>query len=158
MLNARQVETFSRAYDTYAPMLYRIGLMHTGTPADAEDILQDAFLRLLSGAPHFRDELHEKRWLIRVTVNLCHNRRRSAAVRKNVPVSDTLVAPPEESDQFVRDAVRRLPPKLRDVIYLHCVEGYSVEETAKMLSIGLSAAKMRLARAREKLKLELEEI
>ena len=155
MLTAKQTERFSRVYDTYGAMLYRVSLTHTGNPADAEDVLHDVFLRYLTKAPRFRDELHEKRWLIRVTVNLCHNRYKSS--RKTVPVPETLPAPEFISDGTVKDAVRRLPPKLRDVVYFHCVEGYSVEETAALLKIGVSAAKMRLLRARELLKLELEE-
>ncbi|MCL1807531.1 MAG: RNA polymerase sigma factor [Oscillospiraceae bacterium] len=157
MLTAKQEAQFTVAYDRYGAMLYRVGLMHTETPADAEDVLQDVFLRYLDKSPDFQDELHEKRWLIRVTVNCCRNRRNSAASRKNVPVPETLAAPEFVSDQTVRDAVHNLPPKYRDVIYFHCVEGYSVEETADLLGIGVSAAKMRLSRAREKLKLELED-
>jgi RNA polymerase sigma-70 factor (ECF subfamily) len=158
VLTARQEEQFSRAYDRYGALLYRVGLMHTGNPADAEDVLQDAFLRYLGKAPRFRDELHEKRWLIRVTVNLCRNRRNEAAARKNIPMLEAVTAAEVASDGYIKDAVRALPPKLRDVIYFHCVEGYSVEETAQMLGIGPSAVKMRLMRAREKLKLDLEEV
>jgi RNA polymerase sigma-70 factor (ECF subfamily) len=156
LLTAHQESLFSLAYDTYGPMLYRIALMHTGNPSEAEDVLQDVFLRLLTKAPQFSDTLHEKRWLVRVTVNLCRNFRRSAPFRKNTPLPDTLTAPDPANDSAVRDAVRSLPPKYRDVVYLYCVEGYSVEETASLLGIGLSAAKMRLSRAREKLKLDLE--
>ncbi|MDR0292619.1 MAG: RNA polymerase sigma factor [Oscillospiraceae bacterium] len=155
MLTEKQEEQVSRAYDTYGAMLYRIGLMHTGNPAEAEDVLQDVFLRLLAKAPRFRDELHEKRWLARVAVNLCHNRRRSAAARTNVPIPETLATREAASDGAVKDAVRALPPKLRDVVYFHCVKGYSVEETAKLLKIGVSAAKMRLSRARAKGKGEI---
>ncbi|MCL2002993.1 MAG: sigma-70 family RNA polymerase sigma factor [Oscillospiraceae bacterium] len=156
MLTGKPKELFSRAYDKYGAMLYRVGLTHTGNPSDAEDILHDVFLRLIHKAPDFRDELHEKRWLIRVTVNLCRNIRGTAAARYNVPLPETLATPERAGDGYIRDAVRALPPKLRDVIYFHCVEGYSVEETAELLNIGVSAAKMRLSRAREKLKLELE--
>ena len=157
MLTAKQEEQFSSAYDKYGAMLYRVGLTHTGSPADAEDVLHDVFLRYLDKTPRFRDEFHEKRWLVRVAVNLCHNRRKSAASRKNVPLPETLAAPESAGDCFVRDAVRRLPPKLRDMVFFHCVEGYSVEETAALLKIGVSAAKMRLARARAQLKLDLED-
>jgi RNA polymerase sigma-70 factor (ECF subfamily) len=137
-------------------MLYRVALMHTGNPADAEDMLQDTFMRHLEKAPRFNDELHEKRWLIRVLTNQCRNRRNTAAARYNVPLTETLAAPEDTSENYIKEAVRALPPKLRNVVYFHCVEGYSVEDTAKMLGIGNSAAKMRLLRAREKLKLDLE--
>lgn len=98
MLTAKQEEQFSRAYGKYGAMLYRIGLTHTGSPADAEDILHDIFLRYLGKAPPFRDELHEKRWFVRVAVNLCHNRRNRAAARRNVPLPETLAAPEFVSD------------------------------------------------------------
>lgn len=156
MLTAKEEERFSSAYDKYGAMLYRVALMHTGNPADAEDMLQDTFMRHLEKAPRFNDELHEKRWLIRVLTNQCRNRRNTAAARYNVPLTETLAAPEDTSENYIKEAVRALPPKLRNVVYFHCVEGYSVEDTAKMLGIGNSAAKMRLLRAREKLKLDLE--
>jgi RNA polymerase sigma-70 factor (ECF subfamily) len=145
----------------YGKLLYRICVTHVGY-ADAEDVLHDVFLRYLRRNPHFKDAEHERHWLIRVTVNRCNSRHASVSRRAEeelmpdhgggaaLRMSDAYA----EADMF--DLVKRLPPKLKSVVVLHCCEGYTLEETAKLLGIGLSAAKMRLTRAREKLKLELD--
>jgi RNA polymerase sigma-70 factor (ECF subfamily) len=146
---------FNRAYDTYGETLYRICVTHIGR-SDAEDVLQDAFIRYLGRAKPFKDGEHERRWLIRVCINLCrdiHRRQRAAAI-DGEDFFENHPAPDAYAESELLDSVRQLPPKLRSVVVLHCCEGYTLEETAKLLKIGLSAAKMRLSRARDKLKLE----
>jgi RNA polymerase sigma-70 factor (ECF subfamily) len=149
-------ERFESAYDRYGGMLYRVCAAHIG-PSDAEDALQEAFIRYLRQDKPFRDEEHERRWLIRVCVNLCRSRHRGSLKRTHELTPETLPAPDPYGESYLLDMVRRLPPKLKSVVVLHCCEGYTLEETAAFLKIGLSAAKMRLTRAREKLKLELED-
>ncbi len=146
---------FERIYDTYGETLYRICVTHIGV-TEAEDVLQETFMRYLKQGKHFRDAEHERRWLIRVCVNLCRSRHASSRRRRADEPAEDLPAPDAYGEWEVLDAVRRLPPKLRSVVALHCCEGYTLEETAALLKIGLSAAKMRLSRAREKLKLELD--
>ena len=64
---------FNAKYDEYAAMVYRLAMVYLGCHADAEDVVQEAFLRLLCKAPEFTSAEHEKRWLLRVTVNLCRD-------------------------------------------------------------------------------------
>jgi RNA polymerase sigma-70 factor (ECF subfamily) len=145
---------FERIYDEYGAMLYRVCAAHIGI-SDAEDVLQESFIRYLRRGRGFRDEEHERRWLIRVCVNLCRSRHRSAL--RTTDELPELPAPDAYGERDLLYSVRQLPPKLKSVVVLHCCEGYTLEETAKLLGIGLSATKMRLTRAREKLKLELED-
>ncbi|MDR1736713.1 MAG: RNA polymerase sigma factor [Oscillospiraceae bacterium] len=153
-MHDRQAE-FQRVYDTYGVTLYRICAAHIGV-SDAEDVLQEAFIRYLKQETPFSDAEHERRWLIRVCVNLCRSRYASARRQSFDKPNERIPAPDAYGERDVLDAVQRLPPKLRSVIVLHCCEGYTLEETAALLKIGLSAAKMRLSRARDKLKLELD--
>lgn len=147
-------ERFSRAYDEYGTLLYRVCVTHIGK-TDAEDVLQDAFIRYLRHDKPFADAEHERRWLIRVCVNLCRNKHAAVKRRAEEPL-EIYAIPDGHGEALVLDAVRSLPAKLKSVVVLHCCEGYTLEETAKILGIGLSAAKMRLTRAREKLKLDLD--
>lgn len=145
-------ERFNRVYDTYGKALYRICAAHIGR-SDAEDVLQEAFIRYLRRDRPFRDEEHERRWLIRVCINLCRDRRRAGA-NDDWAFPEAIPSPDAYAESDLLETVRQLPPKLRSVIVLHCCEGYTLEETSKILGAGLSAVKMRLTRAREKLKME----
>lgn len=81
-------ETFAQAYAAWGATLYRLAAMYVGSAAEAEDVLQDVFVKLLSQKRTFQDQEHQKRWLIRVTVNLCKDRLRSARRRETVPLED----------------------------------------------------------------------
>ena len=147
-------ESFDEAYAQCAACLYRIAVVHLGSPADAEDVLQDAFLRLLSRREPFQDPEHRKRWLIRVTVNLCRDRLRSPW-RQTVPYEGQ--TPLREAEhRAVWEQVLALPEPYRAAIHLHYYEGYSVREIAEILKLSQSAVKMRLSRGRQALRLEME--
>jgi RNA polymerase sigma-70 factor (ECF subfamily) len=156
MASNRPFDCFSEKYDKYAMMLYRIAIAQLGNRQDAQEVLQDAFIRLLYRAPVFVSDEHEKAWLIRVTINLCKNRLRNPWHRRVVladfDCADTM--PPE--DAFLLQQVLGLPSRYKSVIHLHYYEGYSVSEIAGILRIGQSAVKMRLKRGRSLLKMEME--
>ncbi len=141
------------AYDAYANMLYRLALSHLGSEHDAEDAVQDAFARYITSAPDFADSSHERAWLIRVTVNRCHDLTRQRAVRTHEELDEGMNVPDrpqgENSDLF--DALSQLPEKYRMVIVLHHLEGFSVTEVASTLRLTASSVKMRLSRGRQML-------
>lgn len=144
------------AYDTYGVSVYRLAMTYLGRHADAEDITQEVFIKLMSKSPSFRDAEHIKRWLFRVTANLCRDQLRSMKYTGTVALDEDYPMP--DGELFgVADAIIRLPETYKGVIHLHYYEGYTVAEIAKILHIGTSAVKMRLRRGREILKLELEE-
>lgn len=145
-----------RLVETYSDTLLRIALHHTHNPSDAEDAVQTVFLKVLRLAPSFVGEAHEKAWLIRVTINQCHDMARSAWNRKTTGLDETLPAREAEAYPEVLEAVRRLPEKYRDIIYLYYYEGYSTVEIAKLLEMPQATAESRLYRARGKLKPLLE--
>ena len=134
------------AAEEYGNMLYRICLVSLGSSADAEDAVQDTFLKYIQKAPAFESSEHEKAWLIRVAVNTCRDiiKRR----RPLVDIDTVQQSAPEPGSGEVMAALMSLPEKFRTVLILHCVEGYSVAETAKITGKSPSAVKMRLQKAR----------
>ena len=150
------VRRFEAAWDAHGAAVYRLAMVYLGRAADAEDVAQEVFCRLLDRAPDFAGGEHEKRWLLRVTANLCRDqlkgawRQKTAALEADLPARD-----PE--DRGVWEAVLALPETYRAPIHLHYYEGFSVSEVAALLRLTPSAVKMRLKRGREMLKLELGE-
>ena len=148
-------QEFEAVYDAHSGAVFRLAMVFLGRRADAEDVVQEVFLRLLSRAPRFEDGEHRRRWLLRVTANLCRDQLRGFWRRRVTGLEETLpAAAPEEQEAL--SAVLRLPEKYKLPIHLYYYEGCSVGEIAKILQLGESAVKMRLKRGREMLKIELE--
>ena len=145
---------FEAAYDAYGPMVYRLAMVYLGCRADAEDVTQEAFLRLLRRAPAFADGEHEKRWLLRVAVNLCRDQLRGFWRRRAVELEPGLPVRNPES-LGLAEAIVALPEQYKGPIHLHYCEGYSVAETGEILKLGQSAVKMRLKRGRELLRKDM---
>ncbi len=144
-------------YGRYADMLYRLSLSHLGVQEDAEDAVHDVFEKYINVSPEFKDSEHEKAWFVRVTVNHCHDLCRKRSKRNHESIEAAYDIAHEDSDEpEVFRIIHTLPEKYRAVIVLHYLEGYSVEEIAKLLKITVSAVKMRLARGREQLRILLE--
>lgn len=152
---AKSALGFEAAYDAYGPMVYRLAMVYLGCRADAEDVTQEAFVRLLYKSPRFADGEHERRWLLRVTVNLCRDQLKGFWRRRAVELEPGLAAGDPES-LGLAEAIVALPEKYKAVIHLHYCEGYSVREIAEILKLGQSAVKMRLKRGRELLRTEME--
>ena len=147
-------------YDRHANMLYRVAMSHLNNSEDAQDAVQDVFARYISAAPAFPNEEQEKAWLIRVTVNRSLDILRQKKVRSYVPLEDAgeIAAEAEEDGlHSLLHTLTHLPEKHRNAIVLHHLEGFSVEKTAELLGISVSAVKMRLSRGREALKELLQE-
>ena len=98
-------ETICRIVAEYSPMLLRLACTRLSSAADAEDAVQEAFLRLLTARPAFRDGEHEKAWLIRTTLQRASDIRRKAEQR-NIPLEDvTEPAAPEIGRASCRERV-----------------------------------------------------
>lgn len=147
------------AMDAHGDLVYRLVLCRLGSKSDAEDVYQEVFLRLFRDETVFRDEEHLKAWLIRVTVNCCTDLHRSAWFRRRVPLEEWTAAEQPVSEEYADlwNSVAALPQELRTVIYLHYVEGYNTDEIAGMVGCRPTTVRTRLHRARNRLKLELEE-
>ncbi len=164
-------QRFVQAVETYAPRLYRHLLRMLEDPQDAEDALQETFLKAYRSLDTFQGRASLSTWLYRIATNeaLMHLRR-----RRSTPLSLEALSPDEghpeeillthwqvlpeqallsaETRQVLDDAVARLSPALRAVFLLRDVEGFSTKETAEILGISPDAVKQRLARARLRLR------
>lgn len=128
--------------EQYADMILRIAVNYCCSIDEAEDIVQNVFLKLIQNNGQFTDEEHRKRWLIRVTVNMCCNEYKSGYKRKTVltdDISDSSVYSAVVHGEYIevveqlRAAVAELPEKLRIVVHLFYYEDYSVKDIASIL-------------------------
>lgn len=134
--------------------LYMLALSFTKNHSDAEDIMQDVFLKLLRHNKSFNNEEHLDKWLTVVCVNESKNYIKSP-FRKNTVLLDEakdLYTFDTVNDYDIFKSVMSLPKKERTVIHLFYYEDLPVKETAKMLKIKESAVKTRLSRGRKHLK------
>ncbi|MDE5995374.1 MAG: RNA polymerase sigma factor [Eubacterium sp.] len=160
MDNEQLKSKFEDKYNQYGNMLYKIAFLYFGNSYDAEDALQEVFIRLMYDAPSFKDKNHEKAWLIRVTQNKCKDMLK-ASHYKNTSIDDVeisdFVKTENDAQLDVLKQVVALPAKYKTAIILYYYYDYSVPEISKTLQISNSAVKMRLKRGREILKIELED-
>ena len=151
-------QEFHRAAERYLDMVYRIALNYFRHPQDAEDAAQEAMLRLWRADTDFEGEEHLRRFLVRVTLNVCRDFSRSPWRKRTVPLEscrEPEFSTPERSELY--QAVMALPAKYRLPLYLYYFEGYAVAEVGELLGLNPSTVQTRLARARAKLRQELEE-
>lgn len=150
-------EYIDRIVTQYSGTLLRLAMTRLSSPADAEDAVQEVFLRLLTARPHFRDGEHEKAWLIRATIHRSVDIRRSRE-RQNLPLEEAeTVSAPTAGGVELLSAVQALPEKYSSVIHLYYYEGYSIQEIAQMLGLPSPTVGTRLSRGRERLKKLLKE-
>lgn len=150
----RSEQEVNAAIDRYADTVRRICTVHLKNAADTEDIFQTVFLKYALSTDAFKNETHEKAWLIRVTINACRDLLRNLFRSKTVPLDDVLSLPdnPENGHREVLEAVLSLPLQYRRIIYLHYYEGYSAVEIGKILKKNVNTIYTWLSRARKMLK------
>ena len=132
----------------YGPAVFRLAYARTGSRADAEDVMQEVFVRLLKARPDFTGREHAKAWLLRVAANCANDLFRAPWRRREEPLSETLSAPEGPEPGGVVEAVLALPPKYRTAVHLYYYEDLSVAEIAAILGKSEGAVESRLFRAR----------
>ena len=136
-----------------------------GNPSDAEDIAQEAMLRVWVNAPRWKPVARFRTWLTRIVVNLCLDRRRratwlplEAAPEPADPAADAAARlEGADGDQRLTAAISRLPERQRTAIALTYSEGLSNAETADILDTSVSAVETLLSRAKATLRRALAE-
>lgn len=171
-LKAGSRSEFARLVERYSGQVYRLALKILNDPQDAEDVLQETFIKALRGLSSFEGRSSLSTWLYRIAVNealMAVRKRKPDVVQMDaekddgegqsepVEIVDWCCLPEgelmsTESRQFLDQAVQQLTPALRTVFVLRDVEGLSVKETAETLSITEVTVKTRLLRARLKLR------
>lgn len=150
----RSEQEANRAIERYADTVRRICMIHLKNHADTEDIFQNVFLKYMLSTAVFESEEHEKAWFIRVTINACRDLLKSFFRSRTVSL-DTLLDQPSEltqEDHTVLEAVLALPPKYRDVVYLHYYEGYTAPQIGQILKKNVNTIYTLLGRAKQALR------
>jgi RNA polymerase sigma-70 factor (ECF subfamily) len=166
---------FARLVDAYSIQIYRLALKMLGDEQDAEDVLQNTFMKALQSIKKFEGRSSLSTWLYRIAVNeaLMMLRRQKPTVQVAMdyeddedevqhptqftdwcclPEEDLLS---EEAKMHLDEAIRRLPEKLQVVFLLRDIEGLSIRETSEALGLTETAVKTRLLRARLNLREQL---
>ncbi len=147
------------AIERYSDMVYQLAFSQTGSRYDAEDVYQEVFLKLVKNRTAFVSEEHRKAWLIRVTLNSCHSLWRSICRRKAHTLEGSGQAIefvlPEETQLYA--ALCKLPAKYRMVIHLFYYEQMSVRQISQSLGVKETTVRSQLMRARNMLRVNLQE-
>ncbi|MBI3175546.1 MAG: sigma-70 family RNA polymerase sigma factor [Chloroflexi bacterium] len=174
-LKAGDRAEFARLVDLASAPIYRLGLKMLGNPQDAEDVLQNTFLKALQSLGNFEGRSSPLTWLYRIAINeaLMLIRRQKPQVEiaeepqdeeSNLPtpvqLTDWCCLPESdflttESKRALDAAILKLPEKLRVVFLLRDIEGMSIQETSEALGLTETAVKTRLLRARLNLREQL---
>jgi len=164
---AGAVETLVERHGAW---IYRLALRLTGSPPDAEEVAQDALLKVVQKIDTFRGQAAFRSWVYRIVANLAYQRLRGRHKREDVsldavlPVFDEMGRHTEtisdwseqmddrllarEARQRLQEAIDRLPPDYRVVFVLHDLEERPNAEIAELLDLSLPAVKSRVHRAR----------
>lgn len=169
-INSGRSELFPELVQRYEQKLYSFGRRMCGNPADAEDLVQETFVNVLRYLKDFRYETKFKNWLYRVAASTCLKQRRRSKYAPERELTLEELAPEErvepvtavpewaqmplekllneELSRTIQAAVHALPEPYRLVVVLRDMEGFSTEETARILTISEANVKVRLHRAR----------
>jgi RNA polymerase sigma-70 factor (ECF subfamily) len=150
-LRSRSEPTFLLLYRRHSAVLYLFALrLAGGRQADAEEILQEMWIRAIRKLKDFRTDASLRNWLMGIASN-CHRelKRKEQAIEPNLHAETTTAAPP--SSELER-SIRALPDGCREILILHDLYGYTHEEIATMLKIHDGTSKSQLFEARKRLR------
>lgn len=175
-LQSGDPEELTKMVQQYSDPIYRVSLRMLNNQAEAEDVLQETFIKALRSLENFEGRSNLSTWLYRIAVNesLMVIRKRKPEVSvvydetgdeesEGISVSQIVdwCCLPEsefltnETRSVLNDAIQKLPENLRTVFILRDIEGLSINETAQALELTETNVKTRLLRARMKLREEL---
>lgn len=140
-------------YEEYRTGIYRFALSLLRDPQQAEDVLQETFVKLLTGKFHAPTPGKEKAWLFRVARNLCFDILRKRI--RDLELPPEIAAPPKENWEFL-ELISPLPQSEQEILSLKFIGGFTHKEIAKITGITVHAAKKRYERAIQKLRTEME--
>ena len=149
---------FQDLVEKYSDMIFNVSKRYLGNEEDAKDIVQESFIKYINFIKQkgeFESEEHIKRWLIRVSLNLCNNEVSSARHNRNISLEKCKDF--ESLDNFMikivcRELLDKLNKKYRNVFELFYIEDLKISDISRLLGISEANVKTRLKRARETLK------
>ena len=164
------VNAFESLVTAYEKNVYNLALRMTGSPEDAEDMAQEAFIKAYNSLPSFRGDSKFSVWLYRIVSNVCLDflRKKNRRITVSLSAEDDdgedvqldlpdMSQSPEEllEKKLTRESVQRglasLPPDARQILLLREIQGLSYEEIGETLGLEPGTVKSRIFRARKKL-------
>lgn len=144
---------FTQIYNRHVDTVYRVCYSFMKSTADAEDMVQETFLRLLSAEKQFENERHERAWLIVTASNLCKDALKKWW-RRSESIDDHGSLAQAESQQRgeIMEAILALQPDYKTAVYMYYYEGYTTAEIAGHLNCPEATVRSRLSRARKQLR------
>lgn len=157
----RPAQELDRLVEQYQVAVLRTCYLYLHDRSQAEDAVQETFLKVYRNLDSFRGECSEKNWIMKIAMRVCYDMNRSGWARFfNRRVTPEMLpeasVPFEERDDALASAMMRLPVRLREVILLYYYQGLTVNEIAEVLGITQPSVSNRLKRGRDKLKTALE--
>lgn len=148
-------QEFEQKYYEYKKMLYNIAYSYVHNQMDADDVIQDVFIKYLKSNETFQTVENEKYWLIRITINTCKSylkQTRFKYIELNEDIVNKTCDVELEEEQRYFLIITSLPHKYQEVIILYYYEDLKINEISTILKISVSAVKKRLERARNMIK------
>ena len=146
-------DSFIAEIEACSGMMYRVAWSILRNNADCEDALQEAALKAWEKRGHLRNEAYFRTWITRILINACYDTQRKR--RRVIPLDEVAErAAAASPDPTLTLALEALPEKLRLPLTLHYLEGFSVEEIARILRIPAGTVKSRLHQARSQLRIQ----
>lgn len=155
----------------FNPYLYKIGRSYNYNHEDTQDLMQDSFVDAFKGLDTFEGRAQFKSWIMRIMLNNCYRRREKWSFKNETSMDIDDASQPmfnhanpdshsilqqRELRRVIEEALSRLPLEYRMVFSLREINGLDVAETAQILDISESNVKVRLNRAKDKLRREIE--
>ena len=142
----------------YSDIIYKIALGYLRNTTDAEDIVQEVLIKYISNKKPFKNEEHEKSWIIRVTLNMCFNEKHCARNRKSILIDNVdKIKWFKTENSYIIDLIDSLNNKYKSVFELFYIHDFSTKEISKIMKISEVAVRTRLKRARNSIKEKLKE-
>ncbi|MCL1900858.1 MAG: RNA polymerase sigma factor [Firmicutes bacterium] len=148
-------DLIERMYTEHKKTVYQICVILLKNKQDAEDAMSEVFMKLYKSGKVFENFEHEKAWLITVAKNICFDSFRNFWRRVKSLDSAKNVCEVIRTDETL-SLVAKLSKIQRMAVYLHYYAGYSLEEMSRLLKVKENTIKSHLHRARQRLKLEME--
>lgn len=162
---AREERAFRLLYNHYAPLLMSMAMRYTSRSEEAEDILQESFIKIFKSIEQFKPEGSFEGWIKRILVNTAinHFHKQNRLRERSSSLEEAAIFQNEDADAIDQlsaeeliDQVRQLPEGYRLVFNMYVIEGYDHQEIAKMLNISTGTSRSQLAKAKKKLKETLQ--
>lgn len=142
--------------ETYSDTLLRLAMHHVSDIAQAQDIVQDVFIKYIKSNKDFIDIEHEKAWLLRVTINTCNDYHKHWWQKKRSPFPIN-ASTNKQNDSNILEEIKKLSKNQRNAIYLFYYEEMSTKEIASLFKVKEGTVSSWITRGRQKLKTILEQ-